>query len=126
MRPKKALKRTDRNSGYSFVLQHHIPRSEVEDERFGDRRPGWHLYIHDPRENFTEVIMKASGRVEYIFVDIDEEIEIKLQSQYFSNIETKYQSCSKEEGYSSLSVSMIIKWAKQLKFIGSHRENTMK
>uniref|UniRef100_A0A1I8NLL2 Uncharacterized protein n=1 Tax=Stomoxys calcitrans TaxID=35570 RepID=A0A1I8NLL2_STOCA len=101
IRPKVPLKRATKDSGYSIMLRHHVPKSEVESENYVTR-PGWHLYIHDPRENFTEVNMKASGRVEYVFVDIDEEIEIKLQSQYFSNVEKKYQSCSKQEGYSAL------------------------
>ena len=51
--------------------------------------------------------MKASGRVEYVFADINEEIEIKLQSQYFSNVETKYVSCSRKEGYSDLKESIL-------------------
>ncbi|XP_061386620.1 uncharacterized protein LOC133322631 [Musca vetustissima] len=101
IRPKVALRRATKNSGYSIMLQHHVPKSDVDLDKY-ETRPGWHVYIHDPKENFTEVSMKASGRVEYVFVDIDEEIEIKLQSQYFSNIETKYQYCNKDENYSEL------------------------
>ena len=48
--------------------------------------------------------MKASGRVEYVFADLNEDIEIKLQTQYFSNIETKHQNCKKDENYSDLKV----------------------
>lgn len=57
--------------------------------------------------NHLEINMKASGRVEYVFADINEDIEIKLQSQYFSNIETKQQSCSRKEGYSDLKVCCL-------------------
>lgn len=51
-----------------------------------------------------EVNMKGSGRVEYVFAGINEEIEIKLQSQYFSNVETYKETCSRQEGYSDLKV----------------------
>lgn len=51
--------------------------------------------------------MKASGRVEYVFANRDEEIEIKLQTQYFSNVETKQQICNSDEGYSDIKVSFI-------------------
>lgn len=48
--------------------------------------------------------MKGSGRVEYVFVNINEEIEIKLQSQVFSNVETHTETCSRADGYSDLKV----------------------
>lgn len=48
--------------------------------------------------------MKASGRVEYVFANSQEQLEIKLQSQYFSSVESRKDSCSKEEGYSDLKV----------------------
>lgn len=52
--------------------------------------------------------MKGSGRVEYVFANVQEQIEIKLQSQYFSSVETRQESCNREEGYSDLKVSMNV------------------
>lgn len=51
-----------------------------------------------------EINMKGSGRVEYVFAGINEQIEIKLQSQYFSNVETHKETCSRKEGYSDIKV----------------------
>lgn len=48
--------------------------------------------------------MKGSGRVEYVFVGVNEEIEIKLQTQYFSNVQTREEACSDDEDYSDLKV----------------------
>ncbi|TMW44643.1 hypothetical protein DOY81_010277, partial [Sarcophaga bullata] len=106
IRPKISLKRANRVSGYSIMLKHHLTHEEIQ-TRYFENPPGWHIFIHDMRENFTEINMKASGRVEYVFADINEEIEIKLQSQYFSNVETKYVSCSRKEGYSDLKESIL-------------------
>jgi len=51
-----------------------------------------------------EINMKGSGRVEYVFVGVNEEIEIKLQTQYFSNVQTRQEACSPDEDYSDLKV----------------------
>jgi len=51
-----------------------------------------------------EINMKGSGRVEYVFVGVNEEIEIKLQTQYFSNVQTRQEACSQDEDYSDLKV----------------------
>lgn len=51
--------------------------------------------------------MRGSGRVEYVFVNVNEEIEIKLQSQFFSNVQTRDEACSSEEGYSDLKVTTL-------------------
>lgn len=48
--------------------------------------------------------MKGTARTEYIFAEIDEEIEIKLQSQQFRNIESKEAPCSAIPSYSDLKV----------------------
>lgn len=52
--------------------------------------------------------MKASGRVEYVFANVQEQIEIKLQSQFFSSVESRKESCSREEDYSDLKVGIKI------------------
>ncbi|XP_065356122.1 uncharacterized protein ppk17 [Calliphora vicina] len=109
IRPKISLKRASKSAGYSIMLKHHLTKDEIK-TGFFEKPPGWHLFLHDMRENFTEINMKASGRVEYVFADINEDIEIKLQSQYFSNIETKQLSCSRKQGYSDLKCGEVCIW----------------
>ncbi|XP_002014740.2 acid-sensing ion channel 4-A [Drosophila persimilis] len=100
LRPKAPTKRVSKSVGYSLMLEHARSTTSTSDVDTGGS--GWHVFIHDKRENFTEINMKGSGRVEYVFVNINEEIEIKLQSQYFSNVETREEPCSSDEGYSDL------------------------
>ncbi|XP_034474031.1 acid-sensing ion channel 4-A isoform X1 [Drosophila innubila] len=108
LRPKIAMKRVSKQVGYSLILEHNLVQSTSSvDLIYG---AGWHIFIHDKRENFTEINMKGSGRVEYVFVNIREEIEIKLQSQFFSNVETREQECSRKEGYSDLKCGEICIW----------------
>ncbi|KAM7352117.1 amiloride-sensitive sodium channel pickpocket 17 isoform 2-T2 [Cochliomyia hominivorax] len=109
IRPKISLKRASKLTGYSIMLKHHLTKEDIKSKYF-EQPPGWHLFMHDLRENFTEINMKASGRVEYVFADINENIEIKLQSQYFSNIETKQLSCSRKDGYSDLKCGEVCIW----------------
>ncbi|XP_037958942.1 uncharacterized protein LOC119688336 [Teleopsis dalmanni] len=108
LRPKIALKRTTKESGYSVMLTHHI--NPNNNNKYYEKDPGWHIFLHDYRENFTEINMKGSGRVEYVFAEINEEIEIKLQSQFFSNVETRTESCSRVEGYSDLKCGEVCIW----------------
>lgn len=106
IRPRVPLKRANKDTGYSMMLHHHFPKEDLKNIIEEDKiKPGWHIFIHDTRDNFTEVHMKASGRVEYVFAALEEEIEIKLQAQQFSNIHTKQNICSPQKGYSDLKVS---------------------
>ncbi|XP_068140939.1 acid-sensing ion channel 4-A [Drosophila tropicalis] len=109
VRPKKLMKRVSRAVGYSLTLDH-TPSTTSTSNADTSTGAGWHVFIHDKRENFTEINMKGSGRVEYVFVNVNEEIEIKLQSQYFSNVETKDDPCSDDENYSDLKCGEICIW----------------
>ncbi|KAH8248941.1 hypothetical protein KR032_004404 [Drosophila birchii] len=100
LRPKEPTKRVSKAVGYSLLLEHSRFTTSTSDVDTGSA--GWHVFIHEKKENFTEINMKGSGRVEYVFVSVNEEIEIKLQSQYFSNVETRDDACSSDEGYSDL------------------------
>ncbi|XP_020714287.1 uncharacterized protein LOC101456160 [Ceratitis capitata] len=100
LKPKVELKRTTRTSGYSLMLTHHINSGTNTDMM--EENPGWHIYIHDYRHNFTELNVKGSARTEYIFAEIDEDIEIKLQSQQFKNIESRDAPCSSSINYSDM------------------------
>ncbi|EDV31449.1 uncharacterized protein Dana_GF14545 [Drosophila ananassae] len=100
LRPKEPSKRVSKSVGYSILLEHSKSVTSTSDVDTGS--VGWHVFIHEKKENFTEINMRGSGRVEYVFVNVNEEIEIKLQSQFFSNVQTRDEACSSEEGYSDL------------------------
>ncbi|KAH8326035.1 hypothetical protein KR067_013185 [Drosophila pandora] len=102
LRPKEASKRVSKSVGYSILLEHSKSVTSTSDVDTGS--VGWHVFIHEKKENFTEINMRGSGRVEYVFVNVNEEIEIKLQSQFFSNVQTRDEACSSEEGYSDLNL----------------------
>lgn len=51
LRPKIAMKRVSKDVGYSLMLGHNIVQTTSDvDSKSGD---GWHIFIHDKRENFT-------------------------------------------------------------------------
>lgn len=51
LRPKMAMKRVSKDVGYSLMLGHNIVQTTSDvDSKSGD---GWHIFIHDKRENFT-------------------------------------------------------------------------
>lgn len=52
LNPKIELKRTTRTSGYSLLLTHNIA-SGSSMEMMLEKNPGWHIYIHDHRHEFT-------------------------------------------------------------------------
>lgn len=54
IRPKKELSRVSKKGGYSIMLKHHI--FPDENTHFYYENPiGWHIFIHDQRENFTGI-----------------------------------------------------------------------
>ncbi|EDW04016.1 acid-sensing ion channel 4-A [Drosophila grimshawi] len=108
VRPLKSMNRVSKPVGYSLMMEHDMVASTSDVDYLAG--VGWHIFIHDKRENFTEINMKGSGRVEYVFASINEELEIKLQTQFFSNVETRMESCSRQEGYSDLKCGEICIW----------------
>ncbi|TDG45430.1 hypothetical protein AWZ03_008196 [Drosophila navojoa] len=108
VRPLMDMKRVSKSVGYSLTLEHNLVTTVSDIDLTSGA--GWHIFLHDKRENFTEINMKGSGRVEYVFAGINEQIEIKLQSQYFSNVETHKETCSRKEGYSDLKCGEICIW----------------
>ncbi|XP_036329166.1 uncharacterized protein LOC118741336 [Rhagoletis pomonella] len=101
LKPKVELTRTTRSTGYSLMLTHHVDPSATTDMTL-ENNPGWHVYIHDYRHEFTELNVKGAARIEYIFAEINEEIEIKLHSQQFSNTESRDTPCSSIPSYSDM------------------------
>lgn len=48
--PKKATRQSWKNHGYSLILTHTM---EATDETNSENSPGWHIFIHEPKETFT-------------------------------------------------------------------------
>lgn len=66
---------------------------------YDDLPAGWHMFVHEPGENFTEINMETSGRSEYMFVRVNEDIEIKLGAQHFNAIPSREEPCELAPGY---------------------------
>lgn len=130
--PKITTDGTWKSDGYSMVLHHDI--SKYADSN-GVVPPGWHLFIHEVRENFTgaktnqkwfyfhlhhdlitrkllnkltlfvfhaEINMKKSGRVEYMYINVNEEIEIKLTAQHFKKMSCTNDKCTNDNLHSAV------------------------
>lgn len=50
MKPKVTTRRSWKNHGYSLILTHTM---EATDETKSENIPGWHLFLHEEKENFT-------------------------------------------------------------------------
>lgn len=50
MKPKVTTRRSWKNHGYSLILTHTM---DATDETNSENSPGWHVFIHEPKENFT-------------------------------------------------------------------------
>jgi len=59
LRPKESAKRVSKAVGYSIMLEHSMLTTSVSDVDTGS--VGWHVFIHDKKENFTgEIIIQKS------------------------------------------------------------------
>ncbi|XP_062551380.1 uncharacterized protein LOC134216530 isoform X2 [Armigeres subalbatus] len=101
--------------GYSVLLQH-----DIKDETYylGEELPGWHVFIHDPTEGFAENRMQSSGRVEYLFMEVDEEIEIKLTTQHFFMLPSDENLCATEMEMSSTRCGELCHWRHVISIVG--------
>ncbi|XP_024941790.1 acid-sensing ion channel 4 isoform X2 [Cephus cinctus] len=67
--------------GYSILVTHSGDQ--------GDNQPsGWHLYVHEPSENWTEHKMQSLGRQEALYVEVGEEIHVRIAVQEFHHMNT--------------------------------------
>lgn len=69
--------------------------------------PGWHVFIHDEKISFSETHMQMSGRVEYMFLEVYEEVEVKLTAQHFATIPSATNKCE-EDGQVSRCEEMCV------------------
>lgn len=68
--------------------------------------PGFHVYLHEPRERFTEHGILSSGRIEYLYLQANEEMELKLTVQHFHQFKGRGASCS-DDKFKSRSIVRI-------------------
>ncbi|KAL1398818.1 hypothetical protein pipiens_008661 [Culex pipiens pipiens] len=102
-------------AGYSILLMH----DTRNDEYFlGDDVPGWHVFIHDQSEGFAENRMQSSGRIEYLFVEVDEEVEVKLSTQHFYMLPSADNLCTTETDMSSTRCSELCHWHRVVDIVG--------
>lgn len=54
--------------------------------------------------------MQRSGRVEYVYVDAEEDIEIKLAVQHFTMMESSDNRCNNDINYSAIQCGQTCRW----------------
>lgn len=67
---------------------------QEEEQDWNGDPPGYHVYLHEPRERFTEHGILSSGRIEYLYLQANEEMELKLTVQHFHQFKGRGGSCS--------------------------------
>lgn len=106
-----------KKSGYSITLRHDFMSPEEDGDTSKDP-PGFHVYLHEPRERFTgdqthdvnsfrlwlivmihsafvlEHGILSSGRIEYLYLAANEEMELKLTVQHFHQFSGRGGSCT--------------------------------
>lgn len=87
--------------GYSIILKHDLASIE---ETTSTIAPGWHVFVHEPTETFSENRMQTSGRVEYMYIEVNEEVEVKLTVQNFMMMENRDNTCTFDKQYSATKV----------------------
>lgn len=80
-----------------MTLKHDYIETEADSEA------GFHVYLHEPRERFTEFGILSTGRIEYLKMGANEEIELKLTVQHFTQFRGRGSSCS-DDNMKSLSI----------------------
>lgn len=66
-----------------MTLKHDLVDAEADSDA------GFHVYLHEPRESFTEHGILSTGRIEYLKMEANEEIELKLTVQHFTQVNNK-------------------------------------
>ncbi|XP_046619269.1 acid-sensing ion channel 2 [Neodiprion virginianus] len=79
--PKATTQEAGLSVGYSILVTHSgIVQTTTQDST---GLLGWHVYVHEASETWTESKMQSLGRQEALFVEVGEEVHIKLSVQEF-------------------------------------------
>lgn len=108
LKPKISTNMPSKDSGYSIMLAHDFISNDQN--LIEQINPGFHIYIHEPNERFTEHGVILSGRIEYLFLLINETMELKLTAQHFTQMRGRGSSCSDEYIKSSSICNEICRW----------------
>ncbi|XP_055593755.1 uncharacterized protein LOC129744959 [Uranotaenia lowii] len=104
-----------KDAGYSVMLKHDTREKYYY---LGQDTPGWHVFIHDKSEGFAENRMQTSGRIEYLYMEVDEEVEVKLTTQHFYMLPTDDNLCTTEVEMSSTRCSELCHWSRVIDRVG--------
>lgn len=115
VRPKVKTVNAWKDAGYSILLTHDV---DSPDDTPTHSMPGWHVYIHEPKEIFTENGMQSSGRVEYFFLGVGEELEMKITVQDFQQMRGRGGTCSDEIEHGTSACNETCKWMNVTETVG--------
>lgn len=99
-----------KNSGYTVTLYHDNDVNGDDDSQAA--RQGWAIYLHQPRlenflphnlavikimnifflnrEEFTEYGISTSGRIENLFMEVHEEMELKMSVHHYIQVNLRF------------------------------------
>ncbi|XP_058056300.1 acid-sensing ion channel 2 [Anopheles bellator] len=116
LNPLITTKHSWKDAGYSIMLRHDsnmsIPMT------VGETLPGWHIFIHEQKEGFAENRMQSSGRVEYLFLEVNEEMEIRLSTQHFFMLASYENECVEFSPISSTKCGELCHWRTVVESVG--------
>lgn len=101
-------------SGYFFYMKHtdntRIPYIDFEKNNTifkSDLSPGFHVFVHDRIEMFTENPNQQDSFTEYVYLQPGEELEVNLRPQEFRKISSKDEKCNSNYGYTQSKVTIL-------------------
>ncbi|XP_050087836.1 acid-sensing ion channel 2 isoform X1 [Anopheles aquasalis] len=115
LNPLVTTKHSWKEAGYSIMLRHDANVTQVS---VGDTPPGWHVFIHEQKEGFAENRMQSSGRVEYLFLEVNEELEIRLSTQHFFMLASYENECVEVSTVSSTKCGELCHWRTVVESVG--------
>ncbi|KFB49246.1 AGAP010146-PA-like protein [Anopheles sinensis] len=115
LNPQTTTKHSWKEAGYSIMLRHDTNLTQVT---VGDTPPGWHVFIHDESEGFAENRMQSSGRVEYLYLEVNEEMEIRLATQHFFMLASYENECVERSTVSSTRCGEDCHWNAVVDMVG--------
>lgn len=67
---------------------------------------------------YVEINMQTSGRGEYMYIRVGEEVEIKLTAQHFNMLSSNENNCTNDRDYSVIRCLEMCQWTKITTDIG--------
>ncbi|KAF2900345.1 hypothetical protein ILUMI_05840, partial [Ignelater luminosus] len=95
--PKINSKRWGSEYGYFFVFSH---TDTTNQESFIGGLSGFHVFIHDEVERFTEKSQQADMFKEYIYVEAGDGIQVNIKMHKYNQLPTSNNKCAPQNIYS--------------------------